>query len=248
VNLADDLLLAMDPVAFARAAGIEPDDWQADVLRSSASRMLLNCSRQSGKSTITAALAVHTAIYDPGALVLLLSPSLRQSQELFKKCIAVYRGAGRPVPPAAESAMRLELDNGSRVVSLPGTETSIRGYSAVRLLIVDEAARVEDSLYLSVRPMLAVSAGRLIGLSTPFGTRGWWYEAWRGPEPWERYEVPATMCPRIPAAFLAEERRSIGEWWYRQEYQCEFMEGQTSIFTRDEIDAAFDEEVDTWAL
>ncbi len=248
MNLADDLLLAMDPVAFARAAGIEPDDWQADVLRSSASRMLLNCSRQSGKSTITAALAVHTAIYDPGALVLLLSPSLRQSQELFKKCIAVYRGAGRPVPPAAESAMRLELDNGSRVVSLPGTETSIRGYSAVRLLIVDEAARVEDSLYLSVRPMLAVSAGRLIGLSTPFGTRGWWYEAWRGPEPWERYEVPATMCPRIPAAFLAEERRSIGEWWYRQEYQCEFMEGQTSIFTRDEIDAAFDEEVDTWAL
>jgi len=248
VNIADDLRFALDPVAFARAAGIEPDDWQADVLRSSASRMLLNCSRQSGKSTITAALAVHTAIYDPGALVLLLSPSLRQSQELFKKCIAVYRGAGRPVPPAAESAMRLELDNGSRVVSLPGTETSIRGYSAVRLLIVDEAARVEDSLYLSVRPMLAVSAGRLIGLSTPFGTRGWWYEAWRGAEPWERYEVPAPMCPRIPAAFLAEERRNIGEWWYAQEYECQFAEGQTSMFTRDEIDAAYTEEVSTWAL
>jgi len=248
VNIADDLLMAMDPVAFARAAGIEPDDWQADVLRSSASRMLLNCSRQSGKSTITAALAVHTAIYDPGALVLLLSPSLRQSQELFKKCIAVYRGAGRPVPPAAESAMRLELDNGSRVVSLPGTETSIRGYSAVRLLIVDEAARVEDGLYLSVRPMLAVSAGRLIGLSTPFGTRGWWYEAWRGPEPWERYEVPATRCPRIAPSFLAEERRNVGEWWFEQEYMCRFMEGQTSMFTRDEIDAAFAEEVDTWVL
>ncbi len=248
MNIADDLLMAMDPVAFARAAGIEPDDWQADVLRSSASRMLLNCSRQSGKSTITAALAVHTAIYDPGALVLLLSPSLRQSQELFKKCIAVYRGAGRPVPPAAESAMRLELDNGSRVVSLPGTETSIRGYSAVRLLIVDEAARVEDGLYLSVRPMLAVSAGRLIGLSTPFGTRGWWYEAWCGPEPWERYEVPATRCPRIAPSFLAEERRNVGEWWFEQEYMCRFMEGQTSMFTRDEIDAAFAEEVDTWVL
>jgi len=248
MNIADDLLMAMDPVAFARAAGIEPDDWQADVLRSSASRMLLNCSRQSGKSTITAALAMHTAIFDPGALVLLLSPSLRQSQELFKKCLAVYRGAGRPVPPSAESAMRLELDNGSRVVSLPGTETSIRGYSAVRLLIVDEAARVEDSLYLSVRPMLATSAGRLIALSTPFGTRGWWYEAWRGPEPWERYEVPATMCPRIAPSFLAEERRNMGEWWFEQEFMCRFMEGQTSIFTRDEIDAAFDEEVDTWAL
>jgi len=173
---------------------------------------------------------------------------LRQSQELFKKCLAVYRGAGRPVPPSAESAMRLELDNGSRVVSLPGTETSIRGYSAVRLLIVDEAARVEDGLYLSVRPMLAVSAGRLIGLSTPFGTRGWFFEAWRGPEPWERYEVPAAMCPRIAPSFLDEERRSIGEWWFEQEYMCRFMEGQTQVFSRDEIDAAFDEEVDTWAL
>jgi len=152
------------------------------------------------------------------------------------------------VPPSAESAMRLELDNGSRIVSLPGTEGAIRGYSAVRLLIVDEAARVEDGLYLSVRPMLAVSAGRLIALSTPFGTRGWWYEAWRGPEPWERYEVPATMCPRIPASFLAEERRNMGEWWYTQEYECRFMEGQTQVFTREEVDRAFAEKVETWAL
>lgn len=248
MSIATDFSMALDPVLFAQAAGIEPDDWQAEVLRSGAPRMLLNCSRQSGKSTITAALAMHTAIFDPGALVLLLSPSLRQSQELFKKCLAVYRGAGRPVSPAAESAMRLELDNGSRVVSLPGTETSIRGYSAVRLLIVDEAARVEDGLYLSVRPMLAVSAGRLIALSTPFGTRGWWYEAWRGDEPWERYEVPAAMCPRIPASFLAEERRNMGEWWYTQEYECRFMEGQTQVFTREEVDRAFAEKVETWAL
>jgi len=248
VNIADDLLMAMDPVAFARAAGIDPDPWQADVLRSSASRMLLCCSRQSGKSTITSVLAVHTALFDPGALVLLLSPSLRQSQELFRKCLDTYRAVDRPVPASAESALRLELENGSRIVSLPGTEGAIRGYSAVRLLIVDEAARVEDSLYLSVRPMLAVSAGRLIGLSTPFGTRGWFYEAWRGAEPWKRYEVPATMCPRIPASFLAEERRNMGDWWYTQEYECLFMEGQTQVFTREEIDRAFAEKVETWAL
>ncbi len=247
-NLTDDLLMAMDPVAFARAAGIEPDDWQAAVLRSRASRLLLLCSRQSGKSCTSAILAVHQAVYDPGALILLLSPSLRQSQELFRKCLDVYRATHRPVPASAESALRLELDNGSRIVSLPATEGAIRGYSAVRLLIVDEAARVEDSLYLSVRPMLAVSAGRLIGLSTPFGTRGFFYEAWRGPEPWERYEVPATMCPRIPASFLAEERRNMGEWWFEQEFMCRFMEGQTQVFTREEVDRAFAEKVETWAL
>lgn len=234
MNIVDDLLMAMDPVAFSRTAGIVPDDWQADVLRSSASRMLLNCSRQSGKSTITAALAMHTAIYDAGALVLLLSPSLRQSQELFKKCLAVYRGAGRPVPPSAESAMRLELGNGSRVVSLPGTEGSIRGFSAVKLLVIDEASLVENDLYYAVRPMLAVGAGRLIAMSTPHGKRGWWHHEWtEGGSTWERVEIPATACPRIGAAFLAEEERALGPRWFRQEYLCQFSENSEQIFAYD---------------
>ena len=218
------------------------------MLRSPAPRMLLNCSRQSGKSTVTALLGVHTAIYQPGALVLLLSPSLRQSQELFKKCLSVYRTLDRPVPPEAKSALRLELENGSRIVSLPGKETTIRGYSGVGLLVIDEAARVPDALYYSIRPMLAVSAGRLIALSTPFGTRGWWYEAWHSPEPWERYEVPATDCPRIPPAFLEEERRNMGEWWFEQEYLCRFLDAQTQAFRREDIDRAFDERIETWSL
>ena len=248
MGIAADLALALDPARLAIQAGIEPDDWQARVLRSAAPRLLLDCSRQSGKSTVTALLAVHTAIYEPGALVLLLSPSLRQSQELFKKCLSVYRTLDRPVPREAESALRLELENGSRIVSLPGKETTIRGYSGVGLLVIDEAARVPDALYYSIRPMLAVSAGRLIALSTPFGTRGWWYEAWRSPEPWERYEVPATDCPRIPPAFLEEERRNMGEWWFEQEYLCRFLDAQTQAFRREDIDRAFDERIETWSL
>lgn len=246
--LAADLATALDPVLLARGADLEPDAWQASALRSTAPRMLLNCSRQSGKSTTTAALAVWTALYQPGSLSLLLSPSLRQSSELFKKCLGVYRALGRPVSPESESALHLDLDSGSRIVSLPGKESTIRGYSGVDLLVIDEAARVADELYYSVRPMLAVSGGRLVALSTPFGTRGWWYEAWRSPEPWERYEVPATSCPRIPASFLEEERRNMGEWWFEQEYMCRFLDAQTQAFTREEIDRAFDEEVQPWAL
>lgn len=247
-TLAADLALALDPVALMRRAGLEPDPWQARVLRSAAPRVLLNCCRQSGKSTTVAGLAVHTALYEPGALVLLLSPSLRQSQELFRKCLMVYRAADRPVPAEAESALRLELETGSRIVSLPGKEASIRGFSGVRLLAVDEAARVPDELLAAVRPMLAVSGGRMVALSTPFGTRGWWYEAWHSAEPWERYEVPATACPRIPPAFLEEERRTLGEWFYRQEYFAEFLDAQTQAFSREDVDRAFQEGVSAWAL
>jgi hypothetical protein len=96
--------------------------------------------------------------------------------------------------------------------------------------------------------MLAVSGGRLVALSTPFGTRGWWFDAWRSPEPWRRFQIPAEHCPRISAEFLAEERRTIGDWWFRQEYGCDFLDAETQPFSREDIEHAFTEEVEAWAL
>ncbi len=247
-DLSSDLSCALDPVRLARRAGIVPDPWQEKALRSSSPRMLLCCSRQSGKSTVTAIKALHTALYKPRSLTLLVSPSLRQSGELFKRVISAYGDLGRPVSPDSETALTLTLENGSRVVSLPGKENTVRGFSGVDLLAVDEGAWVPDALYMSVRPMLAVSAGALVALSTPFGTRGWFYEAWRSAGDWDRYEVPATHCPRISAEFLAEERQNMGEWWFEQEYMCRFLDAQSSAFRREDIDNAFAEEVTTWAL
>jgi len=246
--LASDLALGLDPVLLARRCGLDPDPWQRDVLRSGADRILLNASRQSGKSTTVALLTLHTALYVPGSLCLMLSPTLRQSGELFRKSKELL-GALPGVTLEEETALSLRMANGSRILSLPGKEGTVRGYSAVDLLAIDEASRVPDELYMACRPMLAVSGGRLLGMSTPFGTRGWWYEAWRSVGPaWERYEVSAERCPRISAAFLAEERAAMGEWWYRQEYGCEFMDARAQAFTRAEVDRAFSEEVETWAL
>ena len=246
--LADDLVRALDPAAVATAIGMRPGPWQLGVLRSPSPRGLWNCCRQSGKSTIASIVSVHQAVYHPGSLTLMMSPSQRQSQELFRKALGIYRTIGRPVPSEAENQLSLVLENGSRIVSLPGQETTIRGFSGVSLLIVDEAARVPDDLYASVRPMLAVSDGRLIALSTPFGTRGWWYEAWRSKEPWERVQVAAADCPRISAAFLAEERRTLGEWWFRQEYECQFTESDTQAFALEDVEAAVSKELKAWNL
>lgn len=246
--IAADLAVALDPVLLARQAGLDPDPWQAEVLRSPSSRLLLNASRQSGKSTTVALLNVHTALYRPRALCLMISPTQRQSSELFRKALGIWRALGRPVDAESETALSMTLANGSRIVSLPGQEGTIRGYSAVDLLSIDEASRVADALYVSVRPMLATSNGRLVAMSTPFGTRGWWYDAWRSEQPWERYEVPAERCPRIDPAFLEEERATLGDWWYRQEYGCEFLDGQTSVFSREDVDAMFVEEVQPWTL
>jgi hypothetical protein len=241
--LAEDLKLALDRASFARALGLEPDPWQERLLRSSSDRVLLNCCRQSGKSTMTGLIALHRALYHPGSLILCLAPALRQSQELFGKVLGFYRDLGRPVAPQAERKLSLELENGSRIVTLPGTEKTIRGFSGAALLIVDEAARVDDELYFAVRPMLAVSGGALMMLTTPHGKRGVFFEEWTGGAGWERYEVPAEECPRITHKFLEEEREALPSWVYRQEYECSFEETEDTVFTHEMVERAVTSEV-----
>ena len=236
-----------DPARLLTDAGLQADGWQAGVLRSQAARLLLLASRQAGKSSVAAALALQTALLEPPALVLILAPAERQSGELFRKMADLYNALGRPVPAARETALQLHLANGSRVVALPGKEGTVRSYSGVALLVIDEAARVPDELYLSVRPMLAVSRGRLIAMSTPFGKRGWFHDAWHSPsEPWGRVRVPAGQCPRITAAFLAEERLALGERWYRQEYECSFEDAVGAVFSYADIQAALRDDVEPW--
>ena len=226
------------------ALGLQPDLWQKEVLDASDDRMLLCCSRQSGKSTTTAALALWTAIYKPKSLVLLLSPSLRQSVELFRNVAGFYSQVADLAAPQSATLLRLELENGSRIVSLPGKESTVRGFSKVALLIVDEAARVPDELYLAIRPMLAVSRGRLIALSTPWGRRGWFHNIWSTPSGWRTWTIVADLCPRISAEFLEEERQSMPKPWFEAEYYCKFNEPIDRIFGYDDILASIDDNIE----
>ena len=249
VEVRDRLVSALDRVAFAEEGlGVEPDGWQRDLLRSTSERVLLNCSRQSGKSTMAAIVALHRALYRPGSLILCLAPSERQAKELFSKVTDFYRTLEGSTPAPSDRKLGMHLANGSRIEALPGSERTIRGFSGVDLLILDEAARVDDALYYAIRPMLAVSGGSLIMLSTPYGRRGVFFEEWTSEarEAWERYEVPARECPRIPPSFLDAERRSMPEWWFAQEYGCEFRETEDQLFTHEMIEGARDDALEEY--
>jgi hypothetical protein len=240
--LARDITRMLNPSQLMRDAGMEPDDWQAEVLNSEARRLLLLCSRQSGKSTTCATLAVNQAIYDPG-LVLIIAPAQRQSSELFRKVTGVYRKLPDVPRIVQESAMRMELSNGSRIIALPGTEGTIRGYSGAKTVIVDEASRVDNALFSAVRPMLATTRGRFVALTTPYGKRGWFYDAWEYGEGWHRTRVTAYDCPRIDPNWLDEERRLIGDWQFRQEYLCEFVDGVSGVFDVELVEKAITKDV-----
>ena len=140
---------------------IQPDPEQARLLQLDPHRCILNCTRQWGKSTITAAKAVHKACTEPGSLTVALSPSARQSGEFVLKARKFISRLGIHTTSDRHNEISIVFPNGSRIVGLPSSEDKIRGFSSVSLLLIDEAARVDDSLYQSVRPMLAASDGQL---------------------------------------------------------------------------------------
>lgn len=246
-DLARQLRWALDPISSAvDELGFVPDRWQQRFLRSPSRGVLLNVCRQAGKSTTAAVLALHTARYRPRALILLVSPSSRQSGELFKKVVE-FRDRLDPRPALSEdNALSCAFTaNGSRIVSLPGSDTTVRGFSAPDLIIEDEAALVEDALFRSMTPMLATRPdGKHVLMSTPRGQRGHFWDLWSaGGDAWERIEIQATDVPRIDPAFLERERQSMGAEWFGQEYLCRFSRATGQLFAPEDLARAISDDV-----
>ena len=235
-----DAIWRAEPNRFFAPLNITPDPWQRSVFLSDAPRQLLLCTRQGGKSTAAGARAVRVALTVPRSLILVLSPTQRQAGEFFKdKVKPFYNALGRPVRAVNETTSSLDLANGSRLIALPDNEAGIRGFSGARLIVVDEASRVSDDLYRAVLPMLAISGGALLALSTPYGKRGWFFEEWDKGETWDRVMVTADECPRISPAFLLEQQARMGARWFRQEFYCSFEDAIDAVFMQSDIDAMF---------
>ena len=242
-GMSRDLARCFDPCMLMHDAGLTPDDWQARLLRERPKRVLCCCSRQSGKTEVAITLAEWTALFESGSLTLIVSPSQRQSGEVFRRLMLLH-SALKDVPRlVAESALRAEYANGSRVVALPGSERTTRGYAGARLVILDEASRVEDSLLASLRPTMATVDGRLLALSTPAGQRGWFHKSWTEGEDWHRIRVPASESPRLSKEFLDEELRELGPTMYEQEYELAFLSDSEALFNYAIIAAAFTADV-----
>lgn len=228
MSLAHDLRVALDPVlTFREAFGEEPHDWQVGYLRETRPAAVLK-GRQVGATQGAAALAIHSARYWPDTDAVIVSPSLKQSGEITTRARAGLRAMGIRLPQ--DSASMLRLPNGSRIISLPGTPRSVRGYTA-RVLIIDEAAYVIDETFAAARALVA-TGGRLVVQSTPADEAGAYHAIVTGDDPaWARYTVRSDEVPTISAAFLEMERRQLGDEVYAREYECQFARSGGSLFT-----------------
>lgn len=234
------LVCSIDPVEFAREQlGITCDPWQAEALRSPHKRVQILASRMSGKSMTCATYSLWFAITHQKATVLLISPSIRQSQLMYRTILDFYHALRPPIPADIETALTLRFThNKSMIVALPGSsEKTIRGYRA-DCIIFDESAQIESDTYYACRPMAAVSDAKIFAIGTPHGRRGWFWDLWEHSSEFYKIKVTASECPRISKEFLASELKAMGKWWFDQEYGCIFTSNAASIFRLDLIEAS----------
>jgi len=237
VDLEDDTPeIFDDPVDTFRAAfGLDPYPWQPGYLRETRDLVFLK-GRQIGATEGAAGLAIHVARSGPGPDVVVVSPTLRQSQEVSLRARRGLWALGERLPQDSASVVRLA--NGSRIVSLAGTPRSARGYSA-RLLIVDEAAYVDDDVWDAVRPIVAATGGRTVVQSTPALMEGFFWELNDDtPDGWAKLVVPSSEV--LPAERLEAERERLRKkkGTYEREYLASFQEVQNAgiLWTKSEWD------------
>jgi hypothetical protein len=235
----------LDPALWFYDAGIEhPDEWQVAAMRSESKRQIWNIHRQGGKTVTAAIKALAAATTTSNSPVLVISASLRQSQELVRNCHALHAKIPGLPRVISDSALRMEFENRSRIISLPPNPATVRGYSTSPLILLDEASQIPDDVIAACVPATAVGHGSIIALSTPFGQRGFFYEWWvNGGPAWERTQVTVDQCSRITPDFLSQQRAEMSEQEYQSEYMCAFVENDAQMFPTEIINAAFSDDI-----
>ena len=194
-----------------------------------------------------AALALHHASTTPDALVLVVSPSARQSGEFLRKVESFAARLRLPQRADGRNEMSLALPNGSRIVALPGRDDTTRGFSSVSLLLIDEAAYVPDPLY-PLRPRHARRLQRppLAHVHPQRPARLLLENLDRSRSPLAQNRRHRRRLPphlqRLPRRNASPPRHRV----FSQEYECQFVAPEGAFFETHWLEGMFTDETPAW--
>jgi hypothetical protein len=235
MNKLQDLAYRLDPALWVRdQLKVTPTAWQEVFLRAPRGASILALTaRQVGKTTVAAWAIAHTAVFKPGSLSVIACPAQRQSAEAVRRVRADLQQAGASFDN--DNVYGLELENGSRVLGLPGSDDSVRGLTVDGWIVADEAARLTENLISALRPMRARRPEtRFAMLSTAWSRTDPFWLAWTSEDQsWIRLKATADQIDTFSEQFLATERSSLGEAAFKREYLGIPAADQASPFTWD---------------
>lgn len=229
-----ELERSLDPAARLRHwIGHEPDPWQIDAFTTQATEIALRVGRQAGKTSVLAARSVEE-LHIPESLTICVAPAERQAKIIARE---IGRQLKRTDLVITRSTLtELEMSNGARVVALPSTSDTIRGYPSVSCLIIDECAFLQgegggEDLIAGVLPMLT-EKGQVYFSSTPAGKNNYFARLFLDAKPGDgvhRIVVKGTDIPRLKDK-VERMRRTLSATKFRQEIECELLSDGTSYF------------------
>jgi len=241
MNAEREIAYRLDPALWMREQlGVTPMPWQETFLQARRGASILALTaRQVGKTTTAAWAIAHTMLFYPGSLSVIACPAQRQSAEAVRRIRTFLLKAGAKFK--SDNVYALELENGSRVLALPGEEETIRGLTVDGWIVADEAARLSEELIAALHPMRArCPQARFVMLSTAWKRTDPFWTAWSSESDiWLRLQATADG-PDAPftAEFLEQQRSTLGEEAYNREYLGIPGGGQGTLFTSDLYDRA----------
>lgn len=211
------------------------DPWQKEVLECKKDMCIIS-GRQCGKSTIVSILAAETAIKNPNQYILIGAYVIDQTELLFWKIKDYMHVKHEKQIKGRPTLHFMELKNGSKIIckAIGDTGAGMRGPTAT-MIIIDEAAFVPDRAWIAIEPIISVSKGRTVLLSTPQGKKGFFYEASINPDYFVKI-VSARNCPRHTKEFLDKKEAELSPVAFATEYLGEFIDDYNRKFTEDWIE------------
>lgn len=232
------IAVSLDPVARFRAAmGKEPRAFQRAILTSTASHLVVNASRQTGKSTAVAALSWDGFLR--GLTVVCIAPTEKQAKEWLLR-VKEFRDAD-PFAPAGINILKTEVNapnHKGRILAMPATENA-RGFTA-DILCLDEAADLNEDEVAAVLPLRDKLHGRLLVTSTPKWRDGDFFRWWSEPNDFQKilgHYRDLVDEPELIAA-IEKERDVISAQRFAREYECQFAGGGEPLVTHATLERA----------
>lgn len=245
---------AKDPIYFAKNyikivhvdKGIVPFDmyeYQEEIVEkiTNSRRVVVNQSRQSGKTTTAVAVILHYILFEEYKTAAILSNKGDSAKDVLSRVKLAYE----KLPKWMQHGIlewnkhNIELENGCKVVAGTTSSSTIRG-STIAFLYIDECAFIEgyEEFFRSVYP--TISSGKttkMLMTSTPNGLNHFW-KIWEGAihekNGYEYVEVKWDRVPGRDEEWKNETLQAINFDYesFEQEYNC--VVGDTLVTVKDE--------------
>jgi hypothetical protein len=188
--------------------------------------------RQYGKSLLAQNLMLYWLLKSNNQKGAWVSPIFAQGKKVFNELTSV---AYDIITRQNKSDLSIEFVNGSTLQFLSADNyNSIRGFS-FHYVVLDESAFIkEEAVNEAILPTLSALGKKCLIISTP-KSKNWFYtyylKGFNEGGDYISFSGKSTDNPHISVSFIDEQRKSLPDSIFRQEYLAEFTDAGNDVFT-----------------